>query len=286
MGKSKTPKVKESAPVQSAYQPFQAFTVDLGGFGSSTSSGSGSTLATRFTPTPEFAKLQTNTLTGLTGQQEGLNKPLDQQYSELGQNPFYLAAAEQNKLNYGQQSAQLQQSMSQRGLQDSTVLGAFAAQQARDANLLDQQARANAINQQNQLGLANFQSNQALLGQLAAIAQQPTELANQNLQTAFSAKDSAAFFNAQQQQQAAIINAQMQFQAQQAEAQRRNALLGAGIGLAGTLGSAGILGAFSKGVPNLLGGGAWSPNTALMTPTNGLFGQYIGGSNPFIRNPM
>lgn len=241
--KKKAPKVS-STPVQSVFEPVRTYTVDLGPFGSSTSTINGGTQSTTFNPSPEFKTLQGNTLSGLTTQQQNLSRPVESQYQDIvaGNNAFYNAQAAANQMNYEKSLSSLRQALSQRGLQDSTVAGAFEAQQARDANLVDATLRAQTLESQNSVNLANAGFNSGLLQQLFNMANVPTQTANTNLFTGSAAVDQIAQFNAQQQQNAAIANAKLKADYDAMAAQQQSALTGSLLGLGGSLAGAAILG--------------------------------------------
>lgn len=281
--KKKAPKVSAPAPVQSVFDPVRTYTVDLGPFGSSSSTISGGTQSTTFNPSPEFRTLQSNTMSGLTGQQTNLSRPVEAQYQDIvnGNNAFYNAQAAANRANYQEQSDSLQQALNQRGLQNSTVLGAFAGQQARDANLIDAQLRAQTLESQNAVNLANAGFNSQLMNQLFNMANVPTQTANTNLFTGSNAVDQARLFNAQQQQQAAIANANLQAQYDQLAAQQRSSMMGSLIGLGGTIASAGILGPLG-GLKGLAGIGGTQTANGLNLLGSGPSALSLGGPSSWV----
>jgi len=268
---------------ESQFSGINNYTIDLGGFGSAQSRKVGDTISSSSMLNPDLQRIRGQAIEGLSGNLGYLNRTPTQQLQELsaGQNPFYNYQAEINRQNALEGYNELQARMSQSGLENSSVLGAFAGQQARDANLLDLATRQQSLDFLNQRALQNAGFGGDVLSQLAAYQQVPLELANQNLFQGFGNVDQTSMFNAQQMNQVAMQNAQLAEQARQAAAQRRSALLGNILGAGLSLAAIPLAGAFGPGaaIGSALARGVGGGATAGLGGLGGVFG---AGSGSFI----
>jgi hypothetical protein len=267
---------------QSQFSGVNNYTVGLDGFGNSTSNKNGDTISTNTSFSPQMQGLQQGAYTGLQNNQNFLNQSPTQQYQDLlaGNNPFYNAMHAQNMLNNQNQYNDLQSRMSQSGMENSTTMGGFAGQQARDANLLDLTTQAQALDQQNQLAGQNFGINSGMLQQLYGYGSGLQNLSNQDLMQGFQNADQTAMFNAQQRSSADQFNAQQQAQAAARQQALWGNIAGAGLSLAAIplAGAFGPAAAISKGLMGANAGlqglntlgfspGGYSPGMSLGNPS-------------------
>lgn len=233
MGKFKAPQVS-ATQASSAFGPIKRYRYNLGGFGSATAGKSKGTLRTRF----KFSKPLLDQLDasnqGIGGALSYLNQTPESQLSSLasGNNAFYNAQAELNRLKNEEAFNQMQARLSQRGLADSSIYGGFAAQLARDATLLDLQTRQAALDYLNNQAIQRGQYAAGVQNQLFNMANPMAQQANANQFQGMQNRDQMAMFNAQAANNAALANAQMQQQANQAKSSFFGNLIGAGMGLA------------------------------------------------------
>lgn len=276
MGKSK-PKVQAST-AESAFKDIGTYNVDLGGFGKAESFRNDGQITTRFNATPFQNQAREQAELGATNSLNRVNETPQDYLARIqaGSNPFYNTQAALNRENALNAYNDLQARMSQSGLENSTVLGAFAGQQARDYNLQDLATRQAAIEQENAMALNSLQSNQNVLNQLYGFAQVPTDMASQNMMQGFQNADQVAMFNANQMQQASQANAQLAQQRSAARSALMGNLLGAGLTAAALPFAGAGLGAI-RGI---------GPATGSMTSpglANAVFGSQ---ANPFNRASM
>lgn len=229
---AKGPKSITPAKATSSFKGVQNYNVGLDGLGSANTSQSGNTVTTNSQLSPGLQPIQSQAIQGLSGNQQYLNQTPDQQYHNLvaGQNPYYNALKAQSDLNYQNQYNALQNRFSSNGLVNSTAFGAFAGQQARDANLVDTANQVSALEQQNQTAQNNAALHANVLNQLAGYQSGLGQLTNQDLFAGNTAQDQISLANAQLSQDAAKYNSQA--------AAQRSAATGSLIGnILGTVGS-------------------------------------------------
>lgn len=232
MGKG--PKAITPSTATSQFQGVNNYQVGVNGFGSSTATKNGDTISTNTSLSPGLQNIQNSATQGLAANQQYFNQSPTQQYQDLraGNNPFYNAQAAQNQLDATNNYNSLQQRMSQGGMQNSTTMGAFAGQQARDYNLTDQTTAANSLDQQNALAQNGLAANSGVLQQLYGYGAGLGDTSNQDLMQGFQNADQTSMFNAGQIQNAAQYNSQAAAQRSAATGGMIGNLLNTGLSLA------------------------------------------------------
>lgn len=249
------------AQAKSSFDNVNRYKVNFGGFGTSTNSISknknSKNGSKQYTSNFKFSQpmqnIQNTATQGLQNSLGGLNTPYAQQLSNIdsGNNAAYNYQHAQNQLAANNAYADLQARMSGSGLAGSTVLGGFAAQQARDAQLVDLALRQQAIAGGQQYDLNNAQANSGTLGQLYGFASGQAGMNNGNAMSGLGMQNATSLANAQMQNQAMMANQQYQNQANQQASSNWGSLIGAGLGL----GAAAMTGGMSSGMGAVRGFG-------------------------------
>lgn len=264
MGGSKQDSIKP-ATAKSAFSGVRNSSVDLSGFGKSTTAVSGTgknqSVDTTFTPDNQVAGILQGAKQGIQNNQSIFNLTPEQQYAQVEQNPYYQLQKKQNQSFLTQGQADARQNAAQSGLENSTIAGAIEASLLKDAALQDWQARTGAIDYTRGQAAQNMGIQSGLMDQIYNYTQGPTQLANQTLMSALDGQDAVNMLNAQQQQRANMMNYQI---AQQNRQRGIGAALGNAAGWVGgpVMGSL-IGGSFGQGDNAMKGSGAML-NTASM----------------------
>jgi hypothetical protein len=240
MGK-KTPNVTPSK-AQSSFDKVNNYTYNLGGFGQSSSTKQGDTISTNVNYNPALQGHMNQANQGIATAQQQLSTPYATQLQQLdqGQNSAYNYLKAQNDQNYRRMYGDVQTTASQGGLENSTLLGGWQAQNAQDYNMNDLAARTQALDTQNALAQNSLASNSGILAQMYGYGSGLGDMTNNNQMTGLQNKDQVSMFNASQEQQANLANQQAAI----AAAQRRSAMIGNILGAGLSLASIPLAGAF------------------------------------------
>lgn len=266
------------------------YNVALDGLGSGNAMKQGNTISSSANLADPYKQLQTSALSGLNAQQSTIGKDPSQLYADItaGNNPFYNAYKAQADLSNQQAYDSLQNRMSQSGLNNSSVFGGYAAQQALQNTMQNSQLQSQALTDQLNAANMNAGSNQNTLNGIAQLQQYLTQQPSQSLMQGLSNADQVAMFNAQQTQSANQANAQ-------ASNGFKNSLIGNGLGAALTLGSMFIPGAqaftpllgasmLGRGAASAFGGGGGgaAPGYAMNNISGYMPSSYSSFANPYV----
>lgn len=291
MSQGSAPKTKATT-VSAAQSPFYGvrnYNVNMDGLGSASVNQSGNTISSSSQLAQPLQDLQNSSISGLQNNVNYLNMSPTQQMQNLqsGGNAEYNYNAAQNALQNQQQLASQQVSLGQNGLNNSTTLGGYQAQQQASANLQNLALQSQAISDSANQAQTAATTNSGVLGQLAGFQTGISSMANQNAMTGFSNAGQTAEYNASAQNQASLANQQAQIQQNQIQSQFYGNLINSGLSagaLVATGGASGALTGLSNAISKGFSGQQSAPSAGTGS-SGGLSGINTGIVQPSLYAP-